>query len=558
VTQGAFEADVLIVGAGPTGLASALNLSRLGCSVIVVDRKRADARYEVKANHVSARTMEAFRRLGIVSEVRNSGLPASYPNDIAFRLTVTGPEFARIGIPARRDRYSSRDGVDSGWATPEPPHRINQSFLEPILRRHVAAAPRTSLRFDTEFVSYTQDDEGVTAHLVDQRQVESTIRSRFIIGAEGGSSQVRRTIGAKFHGDPVLQKVQSTCIRSAQLGTMLADNPAWSYYTSNPRRNGHLFAINGVDVFLLHNYLVGDEDYDTVDRDVSIRTILGVGPDFEYEVLSHEDWVARRLVADSFRDRRAFIIGDSAHLWVPFAGYGMNAGIADGLHLTWLLGSYLAGWADYRILDAYEAERQPITEQVSHFAMRHQQKLAASEIPANIEDQDEAGRQARAALAERVVTINEQQFAAAGLNFGYVYDRSPIICYDGEDAPDYSMGTFTPSTVPGCRLPHFWIEGGRSVYDALGRGYSLLCLGAVAEMASLIGAADAAGLPLAIVDVSREKLPREIDRRFVLCREDQHVVWRGDAAPADPAAVVATLRGTRPATPRLDRPAAGS
>ena len=109
-----------------------------------------------------------------------------------------------------------------------------------------------------------------------------------------------------------------------------------------------------------------------------------------------EDWVARRLVADRFRDGRVFIAGDACHLWVPFAGFGMNAGIADVLNLTWLLGAHLSGWADERILDAYEAERRPITEQVSHFAMSQQQRHRKARLARrDIEDEGPEGEEAR-------------------------------------------------------------------------------------------------------------------------------------------------------------------
>ena len=111
----------------------------------------------------------------------------------------------------------------------------------------------------------------------------------------------------------------------------------------------------------MHNYLKPDEgDFDAVDRDWAIRTILGVDADFRYELISKEDWYGRRLMADKFRDHGVFIAGDAAHIWVPYAGYGMNAGIADAMNLSWLLAAHLNGWAPAAILDAYEAERLPI------------------------------------------------------------------------------------------------------------------------------------------------------------------------------------------------------
>ena len=126
----------------------------------------------------------------------------------------------------------------------------------------------------------------------------------------------------------------------------------------------------------MHNYLKpGEHEFDSVDRDWALRTILGVGDDFSYEILRKEDWIGRRLVADKFREGRVFICGDAAHLWVPMAGYGMNAGIADAANLAWLLAAHLSGWAPAGILDAHEAERLPITEQVSH--VRHEPRAVA-------------------------------------------------------------------------------------------------------------------------------------------------------------------------------------
>ena len=354
---------------------------------------------------------------------------------------------------------------------------------------------------------------------------------------------MRKAIGSKFSGDPELQRVQSTCIRAPRLYDLLPGRPAWCYYTFNPRRNGHVFAIDGEEVFLVHNYLGANETTESVDRDAAVRQILGVDETFEYEVVSKEDWIARRLVADRFRDRRVFIAGDAAHLWVPYAGFGMNAGLADVLNLTWTLGAHLAGWASDGILDGYEAERLPITDQVSRFAMSHQRKVAQSDVPAEIEDDTDAGREARRILGQVAYDLNVQQFAAEGLNYGYSYVGSPLIAYDDEPAPAYTMGSYTPSTVPGCRAPHFWLKDGTSLYDALGRGYSLLAFGDRSAITPVVDAAEAAGVPLTVVEIDEGIAPSEYRHRFVIVRDDQHVVWRGDESPANAEGLIDRLRG---------------
>ena len=547
MTSSPLQADVLVVGAGPVGLSVAMDLSARGAKVIVAETRAYKQPPEVKCNHVAARTMERFRQLGVAQKLRDAGLPEDFPNDVAFRTTATGIELTRIKIPGRRDRYTSRDGPDTGWPTPEPAHRINQTFLEPILVEHTAALPGVTLLNRTQVAGFTQDASGVeaVARNLDTGE-ERRIRARFLVGCDGGSSMVRKAIGAQFEGTPVIQQVQSTFIRAPKLLAMLPRPLFWCMYAVNPRRCGSMFAIDGKETWLIHNHLNPDEkDFDAVDRDWAIRTILGVGSDFEYEVISKEDWVGRRLVANRFRDRNVFIAGDAAHLWVPYAGYGMNAGIADGLNLSWLLGAVLQGWGDGKILDAYEAERQPITQQVSRFAMDHAAKMirARSAVPPNIEADDEAGQRERQRIGREAYELNVQQFAAAGLNFGYFYDRSPIIDGDGEAPPPYSMGAFTESTVPGCRAPHFWLANGTSLYDAFGPAYTLLRFDRTAGVDGLLAAAAARSMPLELLDIEGTEVPGAYRHRLLIVRQDQHVAWRADAVPGDVGALLDVLTG---------------
>jgi 2-polyprenyl-6-methoxyphenol hydroxylase-like FAD-dependent oxidoreductase len=548
------EAEVAIVGAGPVGLTLATDLAGRGRSVVVLETRQRGEPPNVKCNHVAARTMEQFRRLGIAAAVRDAGLPPDYPNDVVFRTTVTGIELARIHIPGRAERYSDTSGPDGGWPTPEPPHRINQIYLEPILFAHAEAQRGVTIRNRSEATGYTQEDRGVT---VSGRDLDSgatiEVRARFLVGCDGGRSWVRKAIGAAFLGTPVIQKVQSTFIRAPRLRSMIPGAPAWSCYAYNPRRSGVCFAIDGRETWLVHNHFHPHEtDFDAIDRDASIRNILGVGADFTYEVLSKEDWVGRRLVAERFRDRRVFICGDAAHLWVPYAGYGMNAGIADAMNLSWHLASHLAGWAEASVLDAYETERLPITEQVSRFAMDHAQQMikARGAVPARIEDEGPEGEAIRADFGAKSYELNVQQFCCAGLNFGYFYDRSPLIAYDGEAQPAYSMGGFTASTVPGCRAPHLRLADGCSLYDALGSDYTLLRLDPRIDVAALAAAAHRQALPLALLDVPRALAPLEYRHALVLVRADQHVAWRGDRVPTDPQALIDRLRGAANAPPR--------
>jgi 2-polyprenyl-6-methoxyphenol hydroxylase-like FAD-dependent oxidoreductase len=544
------QSQVLVIGAGPVGLTLAMDLAQRGVQVLVCETRHRGEPPNVKCNHVSARTMEIFRRLGIVRQVRDTGLPADYPNDVSYRTTFTGEELSRIPIPSRATRYSDKSGPDGWWPTPEPPHRINQIYLEPVLFACAEATPGVTILNRTRIDDWEQHADGVRATGTNLDTGDAvTVESAFVIGCEGGRSLTRKKIGASFEGNPEIGRVQSTYFRAPDLYARAKVPPAWATFSLNPRRSGNVYAIDGRETFLLHNYLRPQEtDFDAVDRDWAIRTILGVGPDFRYEIISKEDWVARRLVADRFRDRRAFICGDASHLWVPMAGYGMNAGIADAMELSWTLAAYLNGWGAEGILDAYQAERQPITEQVSRFAMNHAIALQKERegVPGHLEDPGPEGGAARRAAGKALYDLNVKQYCCAGLNFGAFYDRSPLIAYDGEPQPGYSMDSFTPSTVPGCRTPHVWLADGRSLYDAMGPGYTLLRFDAGVSTAALEQAAARRRVPLQVLDVVSAEAGAVYRHKLVLSRPDQHVAWRGDAVPQDCDALVDRIRGSLP------------
>ncbi len=368
-----------------------------------------------------------------------------------------------------------------------------------------------------------------------------------MVGCDGAHSEVRRAIGARLAGDAVVQRTQSTYLRAPDLIRRMQAAPAWSTQSLNPRRSANMFAIDGRETWLIHNYLRPEEtNFEAVDRDRCIRLILGVGPEFDYQVISKEDWIGRRMVADRFRRDRVFICGDAAHLWVPFAGYGMNAGIADAMNLSWMLAGVLKGWADPAILHAHEAERLPITEQVSHYAMNTAVSLrqARGAVPPEIEDDGPQGDAIRADFGRKLYELNVPQYCCGGLNFGYFYDRSPIIAYDDQAAPAYTMYSFEPSTVPGCRTPHLWLRDGRSLYDAVGPDFTLLRLDRRADVDPLVRAASRCGVPLAVLDVESGDADTLYEGvGLVLSRPDQHVAWRDNTSPGDPDALFERVRG---------------
>lgn len=541
------DTQVLVVGGGPVGMTLAMDLASRGVPVVVVERRTLGQVTTVKCNHISARSMENFRRLGLASDLRAAGLPADYPHDVATRTAVTGYELCRVAIPARGDRYTAADSADGWWPTPEPPHRMNQTYLEPILARHLTSLSNVTVLDRTLVERVTQTGEGVVAELAD---VDSgrrrRVRAEFGVGCDGGRSMVRRTMGTALSGDAVVTRVQSTYIEAPDLLKLFDGAPAWLTQVVNPRRCGHVIAIDGRQRWLVHNPLLENEaDFDSVDRDWAIRTLLGVDTDFPFDILAVEDYVGRRLVADRFRNGRLFLCGDAAHLWPPVGGYGMNAGLADAADLAWMLAAHLTGWAPEGILDAYERERRPVNDSVSRYVVEAAANRAKNRaaVTAGIERPDAAGDDLRRQAGEQLYKLALNQYCCGGLNFGYYYDESPIIWHDGASCPPYTMYEFTPSTVPGCRTPHIWLEDGRSLYDVLGDNYTLLCLERGLDLSGIEAAAASRGVPLTVLRLNSTQGTEVYDHKLVLSRPDRHVAWRSDHAPENPERLIDLVRG---------------
>jgi 2-polyprenyl-6-methoxyphenol hydroxylase-like FAD-dependent oxidoreductase len=537
------ECEVLIIGAGPVGLIGAIDLAQRGVDVIVVDQRTRFESLTVRCNHISSRSMEIFRRLGFSDRVRQGGFDDHFPHDVSIRTTTTGPEIGRIKIPSRHGRTMGELGPDGWWPTVEPPHRMNQIFLEPILQEVAGEIYGLRLQFDRKAVNINDLGETVLVEVQSSDGSISSVTCKYLIGCDGAGSLVRKAIGAQFEGDAVIQRVQSSYIHAPGLTKMMHADPCWCVLNLNPRRSGTLYTIDNNDKFLVHNYLHPDEEFNTLNRDENLRIILGVDKNFDYQLLANEDWVGRRLVSNKIANGRIFLAGDAAHIWVPMAGYGMNAGIADVTGLSWILDAKLKGWAYEGILNAYAAERLPITHQVSHFAMETAEKMIRNRaaIPIEIEEDTPAGISARTWFGRNTRDLNTPQYCCAGLNYGYYYDNSPIIAYDKATPPSYSMSEYTPSTVPGCRMAHVIMSDGSSLYDHLGKGYSLVRT-AHTMGKRIIHAASKRDIPLSVVDLPRSDLH---ELPLYLVRPDQHVAWRGKDEPSNPDAILNTLCGIK-------------
>lgn len=557
VTRTDIETEVAIVGGGPSGLMLAIELGCRGVPCILLEAQ-VNPPTLPKANATSARTMEHYRRRGFADQVRAVGLEASHPQDVMYCTRLAGLELARFQIPTR-DQLASRsafgDYTEAAWPTPELPHRAQQIFIEPILRRQAARYPQVDRRFGWA-VDHVED---LGAHALVRASEATTgaqieVRARYVVGCDGSRSAVRRTMGVQYEGASQEQRdffggqMLSIHFYAPQLYRSLASGPlktrAWQSWIVNPQMRGILVAINGVDEFCLGIQLKAGQTEADVDIAIVMQTLCGVDQlPFAYTVLNKGTWTAGfMLVAEQFRKGRLFISGDAAHLFTPTGGMGYNTSVDDVVNLGWKLAAVVQGSAGDALLDTYFQERHPIARRNTAFARSMAESIGRLPVPQEVEEAGAAGDAARTALGVALLQHSRTEYNIPGLQLGLRYESAIVAQEDAPPPPD-QPNSYQPSGYPGARAPHITLEGGESLLDRFGRDFTLLCLGGGQSLQVIWGAeALAMGILLDFVALDDAHVREIYGADLVLVRPDHHIAWRGEAS-ASAAAVLALACG---------------
>jgi 2-polyprenyl-6-methoxyphenol hydroxylase-like FAD-dependent oxidoreductase len=534
---------VLIVGAGPVGLALAGDLGWRGISCMLIE-KSDGAILQPRMDLVGIRTMEFCRRWGIADWVRDAPYPNDYPQDCVYVTGLNGYELGREPLP-------SRAGERPPPQSPQKRERVPQDLFDPILKRFAESFPHVTLRYGAELVGFEQTADGVQASLRDAATGNSAIISAdFLIGADGASSTVREIAGIGMSGNPALTYTTNVVFRCADFPALHDKGKAYRFIFIGPEGTWlTIVAINGRDLFRMS--IVGSPEkvtHNEADIDAALRR--AVGRDFNYEIESVLRWVRRELVADSFGHGRVFIAGDAAHLMSPTGGLGMNTGIGDAADLGWKLEAVLRGWGGKHLLHSYEAERRPVALRNVGVSSQNLGRMLATRARRPPAALFEAGAQGGAARREYGAWFTEtmrHEWFMNGVHLGYRYDESPIVWSDGTPAPPLESMTYTQTARPGARAPHVWLPDGRSTLDLFGRGFVLLRLAASAPSGdSLRAAAQHRGVPLQIVTLEIPEVLQAYQSRLILVRPDGHVAWRDDQEPEEAGVVMDVIRGARP------------
>jgi 2-polyprenyl-6-methoxyphenol hydroxylase-like FAD-dependent oxidoreductase len=531
------DTDVLIVGAGPVGLTLAVDLGQRGVRCVLIEQKSAPQRLP-KMERCNARTMEMFRRMGIAERIRAAGLPAHCSMDVFIVTSLVDPPLLHLPYPSVAEAKKEIAACRDGSLPLEPYQLISQYTLEPLLKSVAETLPSVSVRFGCELISYTQDAVSVTAQIKRSDGSSATVRAKYLVGCDGGSSAVRRQLGIKLAGEGNLLQLRQALYRCDDLYERIPIGKGRHYHVADAQST-QMIVQDDTRHFTLHSVVEKDEDMAAMFEKTCAMPV-------KYEMLYVGPWTQHLLLADRYGEGRVLLAGDAVHLVIPTGGLGMNTGAGDAIDLGWKLAATLEGWGGPGLLKSYEVERRQIGERnvaASTYASRGRRVWRAAYKP-NIRDNTPEGAQTRANLA-RIADVEQRKTnEMIGAELGYRYAGSPIIWPEPGEAPQHDFMNYVPSTWPGARLPHVWLDDGSAMADRIGQGYTLLRLGgAQADTAPLARGFEKFGAPFAVLDV-RDKHAREIyDYDFILLRPDLHIVWRGNAAPAEPAKLAAVATG---------------
>lgn len=540
------DVPVLIVGGGPVGLALALDLGWRGIRCMLVEKTNGSVDTP-KLGAVSIRTMELARRWGIAQTVRETPYQRDWGLSMVFCTSIAGHFLARLPYPSLAEDLVPAVSPEKKWRCP-------QLWFDPMLAGCARAYPHVALHHSTRLDHFEAHPDRVVSQVTDLQTGQTrTVTSRFLVGCDGPGSTVRKSLGIRMEGRHSLDHSVAIFFRSRDLATKHEMGQAERYYFIDKGGwSGNISAMDGRELWRL-TVPSDEQGVEQVVQDARqwVRRALGTDA-ISFEIISALPWRRSQLTAPHYGGGRVLIAGDSAHTMSPTGGLGMNTGLGDVDNLGWKLQASLEGWAGPGLIDSYSVERQPIGARNAAFSAHNYFALKSVQNCADIEEDSPAGEAMRRTMGDEITHLTRTEWEQLGVHLGYRYEGSPLLVSDGTEAPEDHQSVYVPTTRPGHRAPHVWLQGGStgtsasglSTLDLFGRGFVLIRSGKnPPDVGAFVEAAAQRGIPLRVESLEHTAVERAYERPLVLVRPDGHCAWRGDAVPGDVGHVLDVARG---------------
>ena len=517
---------VLVVGGGPVGLTTALELAHHGVPCVLVEPRLTVDHRRPRAKTTSARSMELFRRTGAAAEIRRrASLPAEWSHEIRFCTTVTGIEITRM---------SSTLGLEliGSTLTSESAQQVTQPVVEEALRARLERQPLVTTRFGERVTSVDLEGPSRQVMIMDSAGLPETIEFEYLIGADGSRSVVRDAIGAHYVGAPGGRPNVNITFRSTELRARLAGLPAAvHHWVLNPAAPGVVGPLDLDGTW----WAIATGTASIADDAEATALVRGlVGADIDVEIIATDPWQARLLLSDSYGRHHAYVVGDAAHQNPPWGGHGYNTGIGDAVNLAWKVAAVVQGWAPAELLDSYEAERRPVAEKTIELAAVNMRSLSTELGDQALMADGALGELAREKVRAAIPLAKASEFYSLGLVLGYGYGPQ-----SSAQAP--TTDVYRPAMAPGNRLPHARSRNGTSLFDLLGPEFTVL--GTAESARPLLAAAVELKVPMSHADPGEHGFAAVAGPDAVLVRPDQHIAWVGRSATDAHAVIGAALLG---------------
>ena len=540
---------VIIIGAGPIGMNLALDLALRQVQCLIIEKNFTTSKHPQGNTH-NLRTMEHYRKLGLADKIREVGLPLDHSGDAVFVTRINSHELCRINIPTLRDRI--KNGSDDLKIGPETFQRASQMFVEKILKDEIDKSKFIDVRFGWSMETFSQSNENVSLEIrnLKNNKVER-LTSNYLVGCDGAQGKIRKTLGIKYTGksgdevDFMMGRMLSIYFESPDLYKIMKTDPPWQFHTMNSDGRASIVALDGKGKFLTWAKLGRDEDPNKVDPLSYIYQAFG--QEVPVKLISALPWQAGlSLVAEKYQEGRILLAGDAVHLFTPTGGFGMNTGIGDVDNLGWKLAAICKGWGTVSLIETYETERRPVA--IRNLAQSYALAEAKSslQVPNGIEKSGSEGEKIRRELSNSILEKLKEEYFCLGIQLGARYDDSPIIINEDNLLPDSGPYDYTPTSHPGGRAPHAWLEDGSALFDHFSNGFTLLKLGTVKiNTDSFVNRAANLRIPLVLYENTSKDLLHLYKYNLVLIRPDQYVAWRGNNIPEDLDSVLNRVSGRK-------------